>query len=219
MKRLSSYLVAPSVLAVLSILAGCSSSDPVSPAAGGSSAGGKPGTAGASAAGAGGSIAGAGGAGAGGTGGSPSAGGAGSGGANTAGAAGGLSSAGSGGAPVAAAMTFTSLKGIIMVTCFGNGCHSQEGNHLQMKLDDTLYTTLTTYTTQFCGKLVNTTTPAESALLKVLKGDCGTPPNMVTPRMPYGICFDGDTDPESPCIQPDKIAGIQAWIAKGAPKD
>jgi hypothetical protein len=97
------------------------------------------------------------------------------------------------------------------------GAHNGEGNRLQMPINDALYTTLMNHMTLNCGKLVNTTNAADSALVKVLKGDCGTAPN-TTPRMPFGICFDGDTDPDSPCIQPDKIAAIQAWIAKGAPQ-
>jgi len=109
------------------------------------------------------------------------------------------------------------VKSIISSTCFGGGCHNGEGNRLQMPINDALYTTLMNHMTLNCGKLVNTTNAADSALVKVLKGDCGTAPN-TTPRMPFGICFDGDTDPDSPCIQPDKIAAIQAWIAKGAPQ-
>jgi len=91
------------------------------------------------------------------------------------------------------------------------------GNPLQMKVDASLYGTLTTHMTMNCGKMVDIANPADSALVKVLKASCGTAPN-VTPRMPFQVCMDGDTDPDSPCIQPDKIAAIQAWIAKGAPQ-
>jgi len=204
MKLLSSFFVAPAVFALLSGIVGCSSDNGSTPnnTAGASPAGagsaGKAGAAGSSSGGAGGSA------------GSVSA--AGSSGAGTAGSAG-----SAGGATVEA--SFATVKGIIKLTCFGNGCHGQEGNPLQMSANDDakLYTTLTTHVTMNCGMLVNKANAADSALVKVLKGDCGTPPN-VTPRMPFQTCFDGDTDPESPCVQPDKIAAIQAWIAKGAPQ-
>lgn len=201
MKVLSSSLAAPAVLAALSILAGCSSDNsPGSSSSGGTSSGGKPGAAGSS----GGSLAVAG---AGGSAGVISAGG-------SAGA--GVSAAGSGGGAAVEA-SFATVKSIISSTCFGSGCHNGEGNRLQMPINDALYPTLLNHMTLNCGKLVNTTSAADSALVKVLKGDCGTSPN-VTPRMPFGTCFDGDADPDSPCIQPDKIAAIQAWIAKGAPQ-
>ena len=123
-----------------------------------------------------------------------------------------------GGAAIEA--SFAMVKDLITTSCFGgNGCHGQEGNPMELKLDDSLYTTLTTHTTKTCGKVVNLTSPAESALVKLMQGSCGTPPN-VTERMPFGgSCVDGDTDPDSTvCVPPAKIAAVQAWIAKGAPK-
>jgi len=107
-----------------------------------------------------------------------------------------------------------------MSTCFGNGCHNQEGNPLQMPIDDKLYGKLTAHTTVNCGKLINTASPADSALVKVLQGDCGPMPRTkanTTPRMPWDRCFDGDVDSEF-CVAPAKVAAIQAWIAKGAPQ-
>jgi len=83
-----------------------------------------------------------------------------------------------------------------------------------MELNDKLYTTLTTHVTQNCGKLVNTATPADSALVKVLLGDCGTAPN-ITPRMPEDKCFQGDTDMDL-CVSTPKIEAIKSWIAMGA---
>ncbi|HYP76045.1 MAG TPA: hypothetical protein VER12_08825 [Polyangiaceae bacterium] len=204
MKLLSPFFVAPAVLAILSSVAGCSSdsgtpNDTAGASPGGAGAGGKAGSAGSSGA----SVSG----GAGGSAGSVS----------TAGSAGAATAGSAGGTAVEA--SFATVKGIIKLTCFGNGCHGQEGNPLQLAGNDDakLYATLTTHVTMNCGMLVNKANPAASALVKVLQGDCGTPPN-VTPRMPFQTCFDGDTDPESPCIQPDKIAAIQAWIAKGAPQ-
>jgi hypothetical protein len=211
MKLLSTHFAAPAILAVLSITAGCSSDPATGGSAGsspgGASSGGKAGSAGSS----GGSVSGGAGgavAGAGGSAGSISV--AGSAGAGTAGAG----TAGSaGGAAIEA--SFATVKGIIMPSCFGNGCHSQEGNPMILEINDDakLYATLTTHVTQNCGKLVNVASPADSALVKVLKASCNG-----TPRMPFQTCQDGDTDPDSPCIQPDKIAAIQAWIAKGAPQ-
>ena len=210
----SSYFVAPAILAALSILVACSSDGSGGNSAAGAGPGGASGKAGSSAAGATAAGASSGGSGAGGS--SSSAGG-GSGGASTAGGgSGGASTAGRGGAPAVEA-TFATVKSIIQASCFGAGCHSDMGNPLQMKVDASLYGTLTTHMTMNCGKMVDIANPADSALVKVLKGSCGTPPN-VTPRMPFQVCMDVDTDPDSPCIQPDKIAAIQAWIAKGAPQ-
>jgi len=199
MKLLSSYFAAPAVVGALSLLSGCSSDGSAGgsagTSAGGASAGGKAGSAGSS-----GSNAGAAGAGAGGSAGSVAA--AGSAGAGTAGG-------------TAVEASFATVKGIIMLSCFGGGCHSGEGNRLQMPINDALYMTLMNHMTLNCGKLVNTESPADSALVKVLKADCGTAPN-ITSRMPFGMCFEGDTD--YPCVSAENIAAIQAWIAKGAPQ-
>ncbi|HEX2670026.1 MAG TPA: hypothetical protein VHM25_04085 [Polyangiaceae bacterium] len=202
MKLLFPQFTAPAIFAALALLAGCSSDNPsggntAGTSSGGSSSGGKGGSAGSS-------------------GGSVSVGGAGSGGA-AAGNAGSLGTAGSAGGEPAVEASFATVKNVIALNCFGGGCHSDGGNPFQMKADDTLYASLTSHTTANCGPVINKASPADSALVKVLKGDCGTPPN-TTPRMPLGTCFDGDTDPESPCIQPATIAAIQAWIAKGAPQ-
>lgn len=205
MKLLSSHFVAPVVLAVSSVLSGCSSDAPSGGTAGsspgGASSGGKAGSSG-------GSVSG-GGAGAGGAGGSAGSisvagsAGAGTAGAGTAGAAGGSS----------IPATFATVKGIISMSCFGNGCHGQEGNPLQLTVTDDakLYMTLLTHMTATCGAMVNKANPAESAIVKLLKGPCNG-----TDRMPFQMCFEGDTD--YPCVSPDNIAAIQAWIAKGAPQ-
>jgi len=192
---------APALVAASFLLAGCSSDNSpggnVSTA--GSASGGKPG--------AGGSL-GAGGSGAGGSSGSSAGGGAGLG---TAGAG----SVGAGGAAIAG--SFAAVKGIIAKSCFGAICHDLNENPLKLKPEDTLYATLTSHVTKNCGKLVNTASPADSALVKILQQSCGTPPN-TTQRMPYGACFDGDTpEDNSACIPLADVATIQAWIAKGAP--
>jgi|SRR6187431_1084203 hypothetical protein len=129
----------------------------------------------------------------------------------------GAGSAGAGNSAGSGEASFNTVKTIIESTCFGNGCHSQEGNPLQMKVDEKLYGTLTSHVTANCGKLINTASPADSAIIKLLKADCGTAPN-VTRRMPWDKCFQNEPDSEPFCVPPEKIAAIQAWIAKGAPK-
>jgi hypothetical protein len=208
MKLLSSHFVAPAILATLSLLAGCSSDDPQSPPAA-AGAGGAVGKAGASAGGAS-----AGGASAGGAGGGVSSAGAGSGGTSTAGAG--------GGATVEA--SFNTVREMIRLQpCTGGGCHGEEGTPMPWGPDDpNLYTILTTHTTAHCGKLVNTANPPDSALIKVLLGDCGPTPRTnenTTPRMPYGKCYEGDNAAEiEACVSPAKVAAILAWITKGAPQ-
>ena len=216
MKLLSSHLVVPAFLAALSSLAACSSDN----SGAGNSAGSSPGGANGKAGSAGSSVGGAGAAGAAAAVAGGGAGGASAGASSTAGTSaggtGGLGAAGGGTAGgVAIEASFAMVKDMINATCFGNGCHSQEGNPLQMKIDDKLYGTLTTHVTENCGKLINTASPADSAIVKLLKADCGTAPK-ITPRMPWDKCFDGDVDSDF-CVSPAKIAAIQAWIAKGAP--
>ena len=183
----SSLFAVSTVLAVGSFLVSCSSDAPAGTTpSGGAPAGGAPATAGASS-GAGGSKAGA---------------------TSSGGAA-----AGAGGSAVPA--TFATVQRIVMMQCFGgSGCHSDPQNPMPVKLDDTLYTTLTTHISADCGKVINTASPADSAIIKLLNGACGTPPDQ-TPRMPFGACV-SDGDPG--CVVPEDIAAILAWITKGAPK-
>ena len=199
MKLLSSHFVAPAILATLSLLAGCSSDSPPGGNTAGASAGGASGKAGA---GAGGASAGA------------------AGGLSAAGAgSGGTSTAGAGGGETVEASFNTVKEMIRLQPCTGGGCHGEEGTPMHWGPDDpNLYTLVTTHVTANCGKLVNTANPADSALLKVLKGDCGTAPN-ITKRMPYGKCFEGDNAAETEsCVSPAKVAAILAWITKGAPQ-
>jgi hypothetical protein len=116
--------------------------------------------------------------------------------------------AGSGGS--APQPTFEGVKSMIQASCFGGLCHDLAEHKLKLKLDDALYTTLTTYSTKNCGPLVKVGSPQESALIKLLKGPCGE-----TERMPYGKCFqDGDEG----CVSPEIIAALEQWIMSGAPK-
>jgi hypothetical protein len=209
MKLQSSHFTAPLFAVALTLLAGCSSDDPsggntAGTSAGGSAAGGKAGASGGSVGGAGAGGAGAGGSAAG----SPA----------TAGTAGsGVAGSGAaGGAGVEA--TFEHTKAVISKSCFGAICHDLSENPLVLKPLDMLYTKLMAHTTKNCGKLVNTASPADSALVKILQKSCGTPGNM-TDRMPYQTCNDGETFEDNPsCIPETDIAAIQAWIAKGAPQ-
>jgi hypothetical protein len=106
---------------------------------------------------------------------------------------------------------------IRLTPCTGGACHGVEFVPLHWSADDPkLHETLMTHVTKNCGKLVNTANPADSALIKVLQGDCGVAPN-ITKRMPLEACWDEMPQTEYPCIPPEKVAAIQAWIAKGAP--
>ncbi|HEX2873864.1 MAG TPA: hypothetical protein VHP33_21560 [Polyangiaceae bacterium] len=116
--------------------------------------------------------------------------------------------AGSGGG--APQPTFEGVKTMIQGSCFGGLCHDLAEHPLKLKIDDALYTTLTTYSTEHCGPLVKVGSPQESALIKLLKGPCGE-----TERMPYGKCLqDGDEG----CVSPETIAALEQWIMSGAPK-
>jgi hypothetical protein len=212
MKLLSTYFVAPAILAALSFVAGCSSDSPppvstgggAGSSAAGAAAAGKGGSAGSSA------LGGAGGASAGAAG-TPSTAGGGSGGAGVAGAGG----SGGGEPPIEA--SFNTLKALIGKSCTGSPCHGEESIPLHWTVGDPkLYEMVTTHVTKNCGKLVNTASPADSALIKLLQGDCGVAPN-VTERMPWRACWDEMDQSEYPCVPPETVAAIQEWIAKGAP--
>lgn len=130
------------------------------------------------------------------------------------GAAGSSSSGGAGGAAgsggSAPQPTFEGVKTMIQASCFGGLCHDLAEHKLKLKIDDALYTTLTTYSTKNCGPLVKVGNPQESALIRLLKGPCGE-----TERMPYGKCFqDGDEG----CVSPETIAALEQWVMAGAPK-
>jgi hypothetical protein len=108
--------------------------------------------------------------------------------------------------------TFDTVKSVINdAPCFGAGCHNDDGNPLNLRVDDQLYGRLTSHVSVECGGLpvVNPGKPQESALVKILKGPCGA-----TPRMPLGCV----TDDDSTCIPADYIAAITQWIALGAPQ-
>jgi hypothetical protein len=94
------------------------------------------------------------------TGGSATAGSA-TGGSATGGAGAGGPATGAGGATA----SFATLKNIIQMSCFGGLCHDLPEHPLKLKLDDQLYTTLTTHQTKTCGPLLKPGSPQESALV------------------------------------------------------
>lgn len=209
MNVLSSRFAGAGVLVVSSLIVGCSSDATSAPnnnagsSPGGAASGGKSGSPGA-----GGAGAAAGG----------SSGGAGNGGGVAVGGSSGAGTAGAGpavgGMPAAIDASFNTMKSVIESKCFGSGCHSEEGNPLQMEIDEKLYGTLTTYTTKMCGKLLNTASPADSAIIKLMMGDCNG-----TPRMPFQKCWEGDSPLENEaCVPSETVAAIKQWIEKGAPQ-
>jgi hypothetical protein len=192
-------LATPALLTAVLLLANCGTENlPATPSSGGATmAGSSPGGSASSAGAAGSSaVAGGGGAGLGGSGGT-----------STAGAAGSSGGGGSGGGAIEP--TFSMLKGVIQTSCFGSVCHDLSEHTLPLKVDDKLYTTLTTHMTKTCGPVVKPGSPQDSALVKLLKGPCGE-----TDRMPYGKC---NQDGDEGCISPEIIAAIEKWIANGAP--
>jgi hypothetical protein len=128
------------------------------------------------------------------------------------GAAGMSGAAGAAGSSSTVSASFETFKSVItQAPCFGAGCHNDAQNPLNLRVDDQLYTRLTSHMSKNCGNLpvVNPGKPQESALVKILKGPCGT-----TPRMPLG-CVD---DQDSTCIPAEYIAAITQWIESGAPR-
>lgn len=193
--RLCRFAV-PATVAVLSLLAGCGGQDDPAPAN----------TAGSPAAG----SAGSGGLGSAGIGAAGISGGAG--GVGTAGVGGGSPPAGASGTGSTVPATFDTLKTVITdAPCFGAGCHNDDQNPLNLRVDDQLFTRLTSRISTNCGNIpiVNPGNPQASALVKILRGPCSP-----TPRMPLG-CVD---DQDATCIPADYIAAIEQWIAAGAPQ-
>lgn len=95
--------------------------------------------------------------------------------------------------------------------CSGSNCHFGGRNHLQVdKTPDQLYTYMKSFKTLECGKLIDTENPSQSALVKYLRGPCGS-----IERMPSYKCFD---DGDELCVPEYYIQAIEQWIAAGAPR-
>lgn len=96
-------------------------------------------------------------------------------------------------------------------SCSGSSCHFGGRNHLTVnKPIDDLYKYMINFKTLDCGKLIDTANPAESGLVKYLRGPCGP-----TGRMPLDKCVDGT---EEWCVPEYYIKSIEDWIAAGAPR-
>lgn len=84
-------------------------------------------------------------------------------------------------------------------------------NNLFLKTnDDEMHAELMRTMSKTCGPVINLNNPAESALVKLLRGPCNG-----TLRMPLGACDDAGN---GNCVPEDYIMAIQQWIANGAPK-
>jgi len=95
--------------------------------------------------------------------------------------------------------------------CSGSNCHFGGKNHLQVgKPADDLYRYMMNFKTLECGKLIDTANPAQSALVKYLRGPCGA-----IERMPSFKCSD---DGDESCVPEYYIQAIEQWIASGAPR-
>lgn len=138
------------------------------------------------------------------------------------GGAGGDAVAGASGGDSAIPATFATVKlvfggGGAVMTCAAAPCHgvggiAPPGDPLALPTNDDalLYTNLTSYVSKACNNmpLVTPGAPAQSALLSILSGPCGT-----TPRMPFGCSAEaGD------CIPDEYVAAVAQWIADGAPQ-
>ncbi|HEY0465381.1 MAG TPA: hypothetical protein VGC79_14300, partial [Polyangiaceae bacterium] len=78
------------------------------------------------------------------------------------------------------------------------------------KTADQLYSYMKSFKTLECGKLIDTANPSQSALVKYLRGPCGS-----IERMPSFKCFD---DGDEACVPEYYIQAIEQWIAMGAPR-
>ncbi len=124
--------------------------------------------------------------------------------------------------------SFETLKFVISgyrpdVNCAASDCHSGGHDHsavpLRLVPDDDLYAELLSHVSVKCGDMpvVDPGNPANSALVKLLRGPCEdvVPPEKPIPRMPHG-CFENEW--ENNCVEEAYIAAIEEWIANGAPE-
>jgi hypothetical protein len=116
---------------------------------------------------------------------------------------------GSGSEPDDTLASFDTVRFIIDATrCVDISCH---GEQIQPTIldDPELYDTLLTYTVERCENrvLVVPGQPENSALPMLLREGCGE-----LPQMPLG-CASSNL-----CVPDSYIAGIEQWIADGAPQ-
>jgi hypothetical protein len=121
-----------------------------------------------------------------------------------------MGAGGSGGSGADAALAnFDNVRFIVEAArCNDLSCHG--GSQMPHLVDDAeLHGTLLSYTVERCENrmLVVPGQPDSSALPMLLKDGCG-----VIPRMPLG-CVSSNL-----CVPDNYIAGIEQWIAAGAPE-
>ena len=112
--------------------------------------------------------------------------------------------------------TFTTFRTEVYPMCTGGLCHDIGMEHkFYFKDGVNLYDALTTHVSMNCGMPVITKgNPEMSALIKLLKEDCGT-----TLRMPYEKCWAGDPQDSDFCVRPPLVAALEQWIRNGAPNN
>jgi hypothetical protein len=115
--------------------------------------------------------------------------------------------------------TFENLKFVLQApipACTASDCHGLNGpNVFQMttRNDDFLYESLTTHYSVNCGMTVVVPGhPEQSALVKIIKGEC-VGPCTTTGRMPKDCTPEMET-----CLPDDMISSIEKWILAGAPR-
>jgi hypothetical protein len=131
-------------------------------------------------------------------------------------AMGGMGAIAMGGAPATMdgpAPTLATLEEVIVFFgCNGACCHggNAEITPLDLRIGDDLLENLTTTVSAKCDNLpvVAPGNPEGSALIRLLKGECGG-----IQRMPAG-CF--ETEAENNCTPDDYIAAIEQWVRDGA---
>jgi hypothetical protein len=116
--------------------------------------------------------------------------------------------------------TFQTVKTVLtdnLTPCVSSDCHGGHPGRLNLLVDSGLLNRLTSSESDVCAMpVVDPGQPSNSALVKLLRGGCGTvTPNCLIgteciPQMPLN-CTDGVD-----CIPEDYIQAIEQWIADGA---
>ena len=123
-------------------------------------------------------------------------------------------SAGSGGGETYPA-TLQTFREFVFPQCTGGACHDLPEHPFYFKNDANLYAALTTHQSKDCGLPVITKgNPEQSALIKLLKGPCGT-----LGRMPLDKCQNEDPQDSDFCVRPPLVAALEQWIRNGAPEN
>lgn len=122
---------------------------------------------------------------------------------------------GSGGQGELPPATFeTLLNTIYYVGCDSSDCHGGHNDLTLAGTPDEVYDHLLNTVSEECGGL-NVLVPGDpdaSALVRLIKGPCGT-----LGQMPDGCVCDTNLFYNG-CLRADTVAAIEAWVAAGAPK-